>query len=60
MLIHNSITCYAICIGNHMGLSAIWKKIARQFRPVVSVIKKKLHSKTCGYLLIIRHLASKN
>ena len=27
-----------------------------QFRPVVSAIKKKLHSKTCGYLLIIRHL----
>ena len=34
-----------IRIGNHMGLSAIFFK---------------LHSKTCGYLLIIRHLASKN
>ena len=31
-----------------------------QFRPVVSAIKKKLYSKTCGYLLIIRHLANKN
>ena len=30
-----------------------------QFRPVVSAIFKKLHSKTCGYLLIIRHLAVK-
>ena len=28
-----------------------------QFRPVVS---EKLHSKTCGYLLNIRHLANKN
>ena len=39
-----------LCIGNHMGLSAIWNKIARQeasncsrrsrvqFRPVVSTI----------------------
>ena len=26
-----------------------------QFRPVVSF--QKLHSNTCGYLLIIRHLA---
>ena len=25
-----------------------------QFRPVVSANKKKLHSKTCGYLLFIR------
>ena len=37
-----------------------------QFRPVVSAIRvccecifKKLHSKKCGYLLIIRHLANK-
>ena len=34
-----------ICIGNHMGLSAIFKK---------------LHSNPCGYLLIIRHLANNN
>ena len=30
-----------------------------QFRRVVSAIFFKLHSKTCGYLLIIRHLANK-
>ena len=29
-----------------------------QFRPVVSAIFKKLHSKTCGYLVIIRHFAN--
>ena len=27
-----------ICIGNYMGLSAIWKKIAQQFMPGVSAI----------------------
>ena len=55
-----------------MDLSVIWKKKLHGNRhviakgeaecnlPVVSVIFIKLHSKTCGYLLIIRHLANKN
>ena len=30
-----------------------------QFRPVVSAIFFKLRSKTCGYLLIIRHIPNK-
>ena len=71
MYVHNKNINHCKRLGNHMGLSAIWKKIARQqasncsrrsrfqFRPVVSAIFKKLHSKTCGYLLIIRHLSNK-
>ena len=30
MIIPASFNCLILCIGNHMGLSAIWKKIARQ------------------------------
>ena len=37
---------FALCIGNYMGLSAIWEKICTV----------RHHSNSCGYLLIIRHL----
>ena len=48
-----------ISIGNHMGLSAIWRKKLHGNRQVIAFFFK-LHSKTCGYLLIILHLANKN
>ena len=51
-----------------MGLSAIWKKVHSNRQVIVrgeaecnlAVVSKKLHSKTCGYLLIIRYLANNN
>ena len=43
-----------------MGLSASWKKKLHSDRPVASGILEKLYSNSCGYLLIIRHLAKNN